>query len=307
MKRFALVSLVFMASFALYATTPAQATFPGANGRIAFLRDIGGGPQIFTMAPDGTHVRQLTSFPRALAFDPAWSPDGRTIAFVKAPNRNRPSSIWTMTAGGADKARLRGDHFFAYQSPSYSPDGSTIVFTRCYPNFARCQLQTMNADGSGVDTLTSFGLEVFDITARYSPDGSQIAFSSFERDGLQAAVYLMDADGSNIHAVTKPRLEAFLPDWSPDGSTIAFTTHCCDGKSLAISSVAPNGSNLTPLSNPGASHDFSPSWSPEGNAIVFERDTPNFTRFDTWIMSPDGTGERLLMRNAFEAAWGPAR
>src|SRR5436190_17476994 len=106
MKRLALTSLVLVTSGVLYATTPANATLPGTNGRIAFLRSTGGGPQIYTMASDGTHVRELTSFARAVAFDPAWSPDGQTIAFTKQPTRDRPSSIWTMTAGGADKTRV---------------------------------------------------------------------------------------------------------------------------------------------------------------------------------------------------------
>lgn len=303
MKRFVLVAAALLV-WSCFASTTASATFPGTNGRIAFLR--GGKPQIYTMAADGSDVRQLTSFANAVAFDPAWSPDGQTIAFTKQPLRNTPSAIWTMSANGRTKIPLRRDRWFAYQTPSYSPDGSTIVYSRCYPDFSVCDLQTMNADGTSVETLTPFGIEVHDISPRYSPDGSEIAFSGFGRSGAQAAVYVMDADGSNIHAVTKPRVGAWLPDWSPDGSTLAITTHCCDAHSSAIARVDPDGSDFAPLTDPGDAHDFSPSWAPAGDAIIFERDLPDFSRFDTWIMAPDGTGAALLKKNAFEAVWGPA-
>src|SRR5919197_95737 len=282
--------------------SPASATFPGANGRIVFLR--GFPPQVYTMEPDGSDVEQLTSFARATTFDPAWSPGGGTIAFVKVPHTDHPSAIWTMSADGSNQTRLHGERWFFYENPSYTPDGSTIVFSRCYPDFSRCDLQTMDADGTGVATLTPFGIEVYDLSPQYSPDGTQIAFASFNRDGVTGAVYVMDADGSNIRRVTPANLGSFTPDWAPDGSRIAFTTHCCDPRSSAVYAVDPDGSNLTQLTDPGDSHDFSPSWSPAGDAIVFERDTPDFGRFDTWIMSPDGSGATLLKKNAFEAVWG---
>jgi Tol biopolymer transport system component len=59
-------------------TVPAHATFPGKNGRIAFVQ----GPDIYTMNQDGSNVRQLTALTDGGAFWVNWSPDGKQIVFV---------------------------------------------------------------------------------------------------------------------------------------------------------------------------------------------------------------------------------
>jgi Tol biopolymer transport system component len=287
--------------------TPAQAAFPGADGRIAFVSDRTGSPQIFTMAPDGSHVRQITSFARAAAFEPAWAPDGSSIVFGKAPSGARFDSIWVTNPSGTDQRRLVGDGWFRYIQPSYSPDGSTIVFSRCYPDFSKCDLETADADGGNIQRLTPFREHhTYDQNAQFSPDGTQIAFTSFDRDGVVAATYVMDADGTDITRVTPVRLGASGPDWSPDGSTLAVWTHCCDPKIATIVTVNPDGSGLTPLTDPTPSHDFLPAYAPSGGAIVFERDLPDFSRFDIWVMAPDGSGQTRLTKDGFAPAWGPA-
>lgn len=286
--------------------TPAPATFPGADGRIAFGSDRAGSPQIFTMAPDGSDVRQLTSFDKAQAFEAAWSPDGSTIAFMKVPTGRRLDSIWVMDADGSDQHRLVGDRWFRYLQPSYSPDGSTIVFSRCYPNFTACDLETADADGGNIQRLTPFVPDVYDQSPQYSPDGTQIAFSSFGREGVVGATYVMASDGTEIRRVTPARLGAVGQDWSPDGSTLAVYTHCCDPKIAQIASLNPDGTGLVTLTDPAPSHDFLPAYSPSGGAIVFERDLPDFSRFDLWVMAPDGSGQTRLTRDGYAPAWGPA-
>src|SRR5439155_23795891 len=63
-------------------STPAHATFPGADGRIAFFRVVGNGTQqLFTIESDGSNEQQLTDFPTASIESPDWSPDGSKIAF----------------------------------------------------------------------------------------------------------------------------------------------------------------------------------------------------------------------------------
>ena len=62
--------------------SPASATFPGKNGRIAFVQD----GEIFTMNPDGSDIKQLTHLgPDNFAEYPAWSADGKQIVFNESP------------------------------------------------------------------------------------------------------------------------------------------------------------------------------------------------------------------------------
>ena len=85
---------------------PAHAAFPGQNGKIAFERSAAGDGEIYVVNPDGTGVTNLTNSPSDDAH-PAWSPDGRKIAF--ASNRLRTTSgrdIFTMNADGSAVTRV---------------------------------------------------------------------------------------------------------------------------------------------------------------------------------------------------------
>ena len=81
------------------------------------------------MNADGTNQQQLTTG----GGNPAWSPDGRTIAY-------RNTSIWAIDADGTNQRRLTAD---ATGSPAWSPDGSKIAF-----NSWGDHLSVINADGS---------------------------------------------------------------------------------------------------------------------------------------------------------------
>ena len=85
MRRLIVLVTLTVTSLGLVAVAgPAQATFPGPNGRIAFLTAKGVCCNISTMAADGTDVRQLTTMPDGYgAFDPSWSPDASLLAFSK--------------------------------------------------------------------------------------------------------------------------------------------------------------------------------------------------------------------------------
>jgi Tol biopolymer transport system component len=288
--------------FSLVLAAPAHATFPGKNGRIAFVDTSGSGTDVFTMNEDGTAVRQLTFFGANGGFVccPSWSPDGKTLVFAVEPGPPFNSELLTVNADGTGEQLLLSEDAFFEFFPSFSPDGSQIVFSRCsFPEF-HCAIFRVARNGGNLTAITQFdhNPDVNDFAPQYSPDGTSIAFESFTRGGIIAAIYLMGADGTNIHQLTPAMNEALNPSWSPDGKRIAFWVNCCDPPPPQIWSIHADGSIQTQLTDPRNAFDFSPSWSPQQDAIAFERDSSGFTSSAIYVISANGSGQNLALQSS---------
>jgi len=116
-----LVAAVALLAVALLAST-AQAAFPGTNGKIAFVSSRDGNFEIYAMNPDGSGQTRLTTNP-ATDFDPAWSPDGRRIAYVgftdQGPDLPPLGIIWTVRYNGRDPQQVSDGELFAFR-PDWS-------------------------------------------------------------------------------------------------------------------------------------------------------------------------------------------
>jgi dipeptidyl aminopeptidase/acylaminoacyl peptidase len=144
------------------------------------------------MNATGTGQSRLTN-DSARDRDPAWSPDGKMIAF--SSNRNGNEEIHLMDADGRLGPRLTSNVGTQWQDrwPAWSPDGRKIAFTRRadVPSVPP-DIYVMDADGSGQTELTNN--PAWDLQPSWSPDGRKIAFTSGR--GSDYDIYAMDADGS---------------------------------------------------------------------------------------------------------------
>ena len=218
---FALAAVTALA--ALTAGPAAGSAFPGDNGRIVFQGHRGGGgPEIYSINPDGTGETRLTNTPAELTntqfagnWEPSYSPDGRTIVFRSMRDRN--AEIYTMNADGANQTRITNNPA-PDSEPSFSPDGRRIVFAREVDGHP--SIWVMDADGSNQRRLTNRP-PFADIDPTFSPTGDKIAFGRGIGDVVH--LFVMDTDGTNQTDLMPERLEPNRnSSFSPDGRTLAF-------------------------------------------------------------------------------------
>jgi Tol biopolymer transport system component len=286
----------------------ASATFPGANGLIAFASDRSGDYEVYTMTADGTGLQRLTNAPGSDG-PGTWSPDGSKLLF--SSERDGNSEIYVMNADGSGQTRLTNN---AAQDnvPSFSPDGTKIAFSSNRDGNLVGEVYVMNADGSDQTRITH-------TTSAIGPGGEQAGVSfhpNWSADNRIAygstgtsntgmlQVWLMAPDGSGQTQVTNDPSGAFLPTWSPDSTRLVFYS-ARDGAG-EIYAINPDGSGETRLTNSPA-EDALAAFSPDGTKIAFNsaRDGNN----ELYLMNPDGSGQTRLTTdpsNEVGASWQSA-
>ena len=228
---------------------------------------------IYVMNPDGTNLINLTQSPEGEEGSPAWSPNGKQIAYkswgIFNANGFFQSDIWVMDADGASQRNLT-NHIAVDRQPDWSPDGRQIAFTSDRNSDwefdiwgGNSEVYVMNTDGANLINLTKHPAK--DSSPDWSPDGNQIAFSS-DRDGNRE-VYVMNDDGTNPINLTNHPARDGGAAWSPDGMRIAFSTNR-DGNwekkpndNWEVYVMNADGTNPINLTNHPA-WDSSPAWEP---------------------------------------------
>ena len=208
---------------------------------------------------DGTNVRRVT-VSRSINTNPAWSPDGRSIAYTSWLS-GFPEVLVSYLYEGRMTRPANGnadDHNFL---PAFSSDGSQIVFMS--NRDGNPDLYVVNADGTGeVRRLTNH--PAIDVSPTWSPNGQQIAFASHRTGAPQ--IYVIGADGTGLRRLT---YESYCdrPTWSSAPfNEIAYSSKTGPGHDIKVLDLATN--EVRQLTY-GLGSNESPSYAPNGRHVAF--------------------------------------
>ena len=281
-----IAAVVGAGALALVATgaRSSDAAFPGRNGLIAFQSFHDGYAQIYTLTDAPTEPKRVGKRRPDCYALPAWSKDGKQIAFEFNPDTaGRPASrseIYVMNANGTGTPRRLTRNGVFDGDPSWSPDGKFIVFES--QRDGNSELYRLDVRTRKVKRLTND--PAFDGDPAWSPFGHGIAFTSTRTGNRE--VFLMRFDSSQPLNLTNNRASDFDPTWSPNGELVTFVTDR-DGN---MEIYATNDRFLLRRLTAHPSLDAFPAWSPDGTHIVFVSDRRDPGNRDLYVMKSDGTG-----------------
>ena len=206
---------------------------------------------------DGANPQVVTESADPL-MSPAWSPDGRKLAYVSFEGSQSSIYVQTLRTGIRDRVSARAG---VNNAPVFSPDGRMLALTLSrgqgnldiYMLDLATQVLTRLTDHSAIDT-----------EAVWAPDGEQIYFTSGRAGNPQ--IYRVEArPGGRVERVTFEGSYNARPRMSPDGDRLAVVHD--DRGNYRIALVDP-GTGLTQVLSNG-SLDESPSFAPNGALIIY--------------------------------------
>ncbi|WP_201590863.1 PD40 domain-containing protein [Psychrobacter fozii] len=227
------------------------------SGRIAYIEEELSGKnkvsRLKIMDADGENARTLAEVKGSI-FSPAWSPDGKRIAYsVQRDQSYQVIYVQNVDGGGATALTpFSGSNL----SPSFSPDGSKILFSSSFEGSA--DIYEISASGGQPKRLTSWPSS--EVQPSYAPDGQSFVFVS-DRAGFNKPQIYRYEFGSGRTTKLSNSGYATSPQFNSDGSQIAFL----NGSSAAI--MNSNGAITANLGNTGI--DEAPSFSPNGKRVVY--------------------------------------
>ena len=198
------------------------------------------------------------------------------------PQNKRVKRLAIMDQDGENHQFLT-DGSFLVLTPRFSPTSQEITYLAYFKNEPRVYI--FNLETGQQELLGSFPGMTF--APRFSPSGEKIIMSLADK-GI-TDIYTMDLNNQEVKRLTKSPSIDTSPSFSPDGKKIIFNSDRGGTQQLYL--MDSNGRNVKRISF-GKGRYATPVWAPKGELIAFTKMLKN--KFYIGVMSPDGTGERLL-------------
>ncbi len=261
--------------------------------RIAYVTKGGGRFTLRVADSDGEGGQVALSSPEPI-ISPAWSPDGKQLAYVSFESQK--AVVYTQDASSGARraiANFRGSN----SAPAWSPDGQTLAVTLSRDTGS--QLYLMGSGGGTPRRLTTSS--AIDTEPAFAPDGRGLYFVSDRGGGPQ--IYRTSLSGGSVERITFSGAYNISPAISPDGRTLAYISR--QGGGYRLHTLDLSGS-AQPVALTDTNDDESPSFAPNGRLIIYAsraqgRDVLMTTTLDGKIKA------RLISTTADvrEPVWGP--
>lgn len=304
-----LVLLALTAALAVPAA--AGATAPGRNGRFAFIAlDRHSRQALFTQFPNRTHLRGLR---RGAIDSPAWSADGKRIAFT-----GEGGGVSVIRADGSGYKHFDAPRNVSVDDPAFSPDGKRVAFTGYEVDPASEENEIIDTavyvgrlDGSGFHRVAAGS------DPSWAPSGKRIAFVD---DGNSACtgIWLMDPDGSarkRVTGRTAAQCRVFgdggrAPDFSPNGRRIVYVRSTkkvgnASERNAEVFVVGRQGRGDHQVTHTSSDDANAPVFSPDGRYIAYGSFSTHAGGEGLFVIPAAGGTRKRFRRDVREVSWQP--
>jgi len=259
------------------------------------------------------------------ALSPAWSPDGKNVAFVERVGEGRTGHIWLASTSGSLR---RLPNSGADGAPCWTPDGRLVVARIAKDRFTFHAVNTANGQARPLVSGRTFPLAGRDrvpSSVAFSPDGRKMAFDlckpgeTFDESGK---IVLMDLKTSKVEDLKVPAKSVTShPTWSPDGRYVAYQrlpkgwyfNRTGDESYQQIWLTDLRTSETRQVTTPEKEMNYlAPTWCPAGGILAVEKWLVSMKREskrETWVVNPLNTESGALLptvkRSVGGVEWAP--